>query len=266
MQLARALQPVLITAFGLVLAVPVSPARRETGFLNRTVTVEGRAHRYQVYVPVDYTPQKRWPVLLFLHGSGERGTDGLLQTEIGLGTALRRHSELYPVIAVFPQAPPDTRWPGASSRIALAALEATQGEFRCDRDRVYLTGMSMGGNGAWYLAYRNPSRWAALLVACGWVNPDERHPTAEPVVPPADRPAIEALAGRLRRLPVWQYHGAVDDVILPADSRRLAAALDSLRAPARYTELPDVGHGRWDAMYASPDVAAWLLRQRRGPR
>src|SRR5262249_26302648 len=144
-------------------------ARRETGFLNRTLLVGGRRHAYQVYVPAAYSPRRAWPVILCLHGSGERGTDGLLQTEVGFGAALRRYSDRYPLIAVFPQAPPDTRWPGASSRIALAALDATLEEFRCDPDRVYLTGLSMGGNGAWYLAYRSPARWAALLVACGWV-------------------------------------------------------------------------------------------------
>jgi predicted esterase len=85
-------------------------------------------------------------------------------------------------------------------------------------------------------------------------------------VPEADGPPIEALAQRLRRVPVWQFHGAADDVISPADSRRLAAALDSLGAPARYSELPGVGHGCWDAAYASPEVAPWLLAQRRPPR
>src|SRR5207249_475777 len=79
-------------------------ARRETGFLNRTVLVEGTPHAYQVYVPPDYTPHRAWPALLCLHGSGERGRDGLLQTEIGFGTALRRYSGRYPLIAVFPQA------------------------------------------------------------------------------------------------------------------------------------------------------------------
>lgn len=251
----------------LALSLPAAVgAGRETGFLNRTLMVDGRPHAYQVYVPADYTPKRAWPVVLSLHGAGERGSDGLLQTEIGLGTALRRYSDRYPLIAVFPQAPPDTRWPGASSRIALGALDATLEEFHCDRDRVYLTGLSMGGNGAWYLAYRDTTRWAAVLVACGWVNPNANHPTAEPVVPPADGPAIETLAERLRRVPIWQYHGAVDDVISPADSRRLAAVLDSLGAPAHYTELPGVGHGCWDAAYASPEVAAWLLAQHRARR
>jgi len=245
---------------------PVPGRGIESGFLNRTIVVDGVTHRYQVYVPAEYSPKRAWPVVLCLHGSGERGTDGLLQTEIGFGTALRRHADRYPLIAVFPQCPPDTRWPGSSSRIALAALDATMREFHGDADRLYLTGLSMGGNGAWYLAYRDPSRWAAILVACGWVRPEDRHPTAEPVVPGDESAAIETLAGRLRHVPVWQWHGASDDVIAPADSRALAAAFDSLGAPARYTELPGVGHGSWEAMYASSEVATWLLAQHRPPR
>jgi predicted peptidase len=252
-----------VLTLGLALAVTPSRAARETGLLNRTVVVAGETRRYQVYVPADYTPSRRRPVTLFMHGAGERGDDGLLPTEIGIGTALRRHPDRYPTIVVFPQAPLDTRWPGASSRIALAALDRTLAEFRCDSDRVYLTGISMGGNGAWYLAYREPRRFAAILVCCGWVLPNAEHPTAEPVVPPADGPAIARLAARLRHVPVCMYHGAADDVIPPADSRAMAAAFDSLGAPARYTELPGVGHGCWDAAYQSAEVPAWLFDQRR---
>lgn len=258
--------PWLAVALVLGVSATSAAARSESGFLNRTVVVDGARHRYQVYVPPGYPGKQRWPVMLCLHGAGERGSDGLLQTEVGFGSALRRHAERYPLIAVFPQCPSDTRWPGSSSRIAHAALDATLREFRCDADRLYLTGLSMGGNGAWYIAYREPERWAAILVACGWVRPNAEHPTAEPAVPAADGPAVGTLARRLRRVPVWQHHGAADDVISPADSRELAAAFDSLGAPSHYTELPGVGHGSWDAMYAAPDVAAWLLGQRRSPR
>ena len=255
---------VVLQAFGG--GVGLAATRTESGFLNRTVAVAGVSRRYQVYVPAGYTAKRAWPVVLCLHGSGERGTDGLLQTEIGFGTALRRYSERYPLIAVFPQCPPDMRWPGAAARIALATLDATLREFHGDPARIYLSGLSMGGNGAWYLAYRDPARWAAILVACGWVTPEANHPTAEPVVPESDGAAVGALAAKLRHVPVWQFHGALDDVISPAHSRALAAALDSLGAPAKYTELPGVGHGSWDAMYASPEVATWLLAQLRPAR
>ena len=264
-QWARVARMLLVRSLALLLA-PVAGAGAETRFMNRTVVVDGVAHRYQVYVPAAYSPKRAWPLMLCLHGSGERGTDGLLQTRIGFGAALRRDAGRTPLIAVFPQAPPDTRWPGASSRLALAALDATLREFRCDSDRVYLTGLSMGGNGAWYLAYRDPDRFAAVLVACGWVNPNPAHPTAEPVVPPEDGPAIPTLAQRLQHTPIWQYHGAQDDVIPPTDSRTLAAAFDSLGANARYTELPTVGHACWDSAYASPDVMRWLMAQHRGER
>jgi predicted peptidase len=80
-------------------------AQEPTGFLNRAIEVEGVSHRYQVYVPADYTCARRWPVILFLHGSGERGSDGILQTPIGLGESIRRCAERWPAIVVFPQAP-----------------------------------------------------------------------------------------------------------------------------------------------------------------
>jgi predicted peptidase len=135
--------------------------------------IDGTSYPYQVYVPPDYTESRRWPVILFLHGSGERGTDGLLQTQVGLGDALRRLPDRYPAIVVFPQAPLDVRWPGKAAKIALESLARTEKQFRCDRERVYLTGISMGGNGAWYLAYRHPERFAAVVPVCGWFLPDQ---------------------------------------------------------------------------------------------
>lgn len=91
----------------------------ETGFLNRQVDVGGRSYRYQVYLPPSYTPSQRWPVILFLHGGGERGTDGLLQTQVGLGAALRKDAERFPAIVVFPQVPPDSFWVGTPARAAI---------------------------------------------------------------------------------------------------------------------------------------------------
>ena len=100
----------------------------------------------------------------FLHGSGERGTDGLLQTEVGLGEGIRRHAGRWPAIVVFPQAPPEHRWHGKVAHLALATLDHTLQEFSTDAGRVYLVGLSAGGNGVWNLAYRYPERFAALAV------------------------------------------------------------------------------------------------------
>jgi predicted peptidase len=141
----------------------------ETGFLNRTVTVGRALSRYQVYVPHSYDPASSWPVILFLHGAGERGADGLIQTEVGLGPAIRRFPERYPAIVVFPQAPKDSLWQGASAQMAMAALEQTIREYSADVRRLYLTGLSMGGHGSWYLSYHHPDRFAAVAPICGWV-------------------------------------------------------------------------------------------------
>jgi predicted peptidase len=247
----------------LILPVLLAGTRTETGFLDRSVTVDGTSYRYQVYLPSDYARSKRWPVILFLHGSGERGDDGLLQTEIGLGSALRRHPERYPAIVIFPQAPPGDRWPGMAARVAMAALDQTLRRFHADRDRVYLTGLSMGGNGVWYLAYRFPDRFAAVAPVCGWFVPTDKLPTSEPVVPSDDGPPVEAIAQRLRATPIWIFHGDDDPVVEPSDSRAIAAALQRLGAPVRYTEIPGAGHNAWDPAYGSPALPAWLLSQRR---
>jgi predicted peptidase len=241
-------------------------AAHETGFLDRTVKLDRVTYRYQVFVPSDYTRSRPWPVILFLHGSGERGTDGRLQTEVGLGSALRRYSGRYPAIVVFPQAPAEVRWPGNAARVAMAALDQTLRQFHADPDRVYLTGISMGGNGAWYLAYRFPERFAAVVPVCGWVVPRQRFPTSESVVSSDSGSPVEAIARRLRAVPVWIFHGDDDPVVEPDDSRALAAALEALGAPVRYTELRGAGHNAWDPAYSLPEFAAWLFAQRRTGR
>jgi predicted peptidase len=255
-----------LAAFLVLVSSPTSLSSQnaETGFLNRQVAVEGKSYRYQVYVPPSYTPSQRWPVILFLHGGGERGTDGLLQTQVGLGAALRKNAERFPAIVVFPQVPPDSFWVGTPARVAMAALDRAVEEFRTDPDRVYLTGLSIGGNGTWYLAYRHPSRFAALMPICGWIVPDKEWKlTAELVVPSDSGQPYEALARRLRSIPTWIVHGEVDDVIPVKHSRLPAAALKEVGAPVQYLELVGTDHNSWDPTYGSPRMMEWLFAQRR---
>jgi predicted peptidase len=256
----------LAVGFLLLLLLPMNEAagqRVETGFLDRSVELDGRRYRYQVYVPAGYAGGDAWPVILSLHGSGERGADGMLQTAIGLGAAIRRDPARWPAIVVFPQAPADARWVGSTAAVAMAALDATLLEFRTDASRVYLTGLSMGGHGAWYLAYRHAGRFAAAAVVCGWVEPLPNLPTAETVVPAADGEPFAALARRLAPLPVWIVHGEIDAVVPVEQSRRAAEALRAAGGDARYTELIGVAHNAWDPAYGSPALADWLFRQRR---
>jgi predicted peptidase len=145
--------------------------------------------------------------------------------------------------------------------VALAALGQTESEFATDPARVYLTGLSLGGAGTWYLAYRHPNRFAALLVICARVRPGPN--TTDPVVPVANGEPFATLAGKVRHLPIWVFHGDADPTVPVDESRGIVAALKSLNAPVRYSELAGVGHNSWDAAYRSPEVIEWLLAQRR---
>jgi predicted peptidase len=239
-------------------------SQEPTGFLNRTIEVEGVSYRYQVYVPAEYTRARRWPVILFLHGSGERGRDGILQTSVGLGEGIRRHAERWPAIVVFPQAPPEHRWHGKIAHLALATLDRTIREFKTDPDRVYLAGLSAGGNGVWNLAYRTPERFAALVAICGWVQPTPERPEA--ILPPDSGPPYPVVARRIRALPVWIWHGDADSVVPVEESRRMAAALRAAGAEVLYTELPGVGHESWIQAFDSSELAEWLLERSRSRR
>ena len=237
-------------------------SQEPTGFLNRTIAVDGLTHRYQVYVPAEYSRATRWPVILFLHGSAERGTDGLLQTSIGLGDGIRRHAVRWPAIVVFPQAPPAHRWHGKVAHLALATLDRTLREFSTDPDRVYLVGLSAGGNGVWNLAYRSPERFAALVVVCGWVLPTQER--REAILPPASGWPYPVIAERIRPLPAWLWHGAADSIVSVEESRRMAEALRAAGAPVAYTELAGVGHEAWTQAFESPELPRWLLARARG--
>jgi predicted peptidase len=245
----------------------VLPQRVETGFLDRSTIIGGRSYRYEVYVPASYaTSNERLPVILFLHGAGERGSDGLLQTSVGLGAAIRRAPSQYPAIVIFPQVPADSLWIGAPADAAMASLDQTVRELRVDLDRVYLTGLSMGGNGTWNLAYRYPERFAAIAPICGFVSPHPRLPGSRAIVPPDSGDAFAALARRLGRLPTWIFHGEIDPVVPPGDSRRAAEALKAAGGDVRYTEFLGGGHNVWDETYASKQFQDWLFAQRRTRR
>lgn len=259
----RALTRSLALAPAFLCAGALHAQRVETGFLDRTVTMNDRQYRYQVYVPAEYGTDTRWPVILFLHGAGERGSDGLLQTNVGLGPAIRQAPERYPAIVVFPQAPRDSQWVGVPAEMALAALRQTMDEFHTDPDRVYVTGLSMGGHGTWYVAYRHAELFAAVVPICGWVSDFPQFRGSMPVVPEDSGPPIPALARRLANMPIWAFHGEMDRVVPVTASREAAEALKAVSADARYTEFLGVDHNSWDAAYGSQEFARWLFAQRR---
>jgi predicted peptidase len=241
---------------------------QETGFLNRSVSVNGIEYRFQVYIPREFHRSTSLPIILALHGGGQYGVDGMKQTEGGLAQAIRQHPDRFPAVVVFPQSPPGGTpgFQGLGGQIAMAALDKSIAEFNADPARVYLTGLSMGGNGAWYLAYHHADRFAALIVVCGFIG--EFTGTTSGVNYPAIVPTSEAdpfaeIARRIQRLPIWIFHGD-DDPIVPVDvSRKMASALKADGADVQYSELHGVGHNSAEPAYGRADLFLWLFRQRR---
>ncbi|NEQ49084.1 MAG: prolyl oligopeptidase family serine peptidase [Leptolyngbya sp. SIO3F4] len=254
--------PAIFTT-GLVLIPSLAIAQvTETGFLDRTLTLDGQDYSYQVYVPRDYQPSENWPTILFLHGAGENGDEGLKQTHVGLGRAIRFNPERWPAIVVFPQGPGDEElsWHGDSSQIAMNALDQTIEEFSIDESRVYLTGLSTGGEGSWYLGYEYPERFAAIVPICGFVDdPFEQ----SSFLPESSTDLYADLAERIQDIPIWIFHGDEDNVVPIEESRRMATALEAISADVQYSELKGVDHSAWDPAYADEALATWLFEQQK---
>ena len=250
---------VLLLVSGLSSSLP-SPGT----FQQRILTLGREAYRYQIFLPVGWQPQKRWPVVLFLHGNGERGDDGWRQTLVGIGPAIRRNPERVPAIVVLPQCRRGMWWSHARmEKLALTALEASMRDFGGDPTRIFLTGISMGGYGAWGLAARHPGKFAALAPICGGVVP----PVGVKV--PEDHPPVEfsadpyrSMAVRIGQTPVWIFHGTDDPRVPVSESRRMAGALRALGNPVRFSEYAGVGHDSWEQAYDEPDFFPWLLSHR----
>ena len=237
-------------------------ATRRTPFARRDITLGGVGYPYQVFEP--RSRGKRPPVVLFLHGSDERGDDGEKQLTVGLGPVVVLHARDFPAIVVLPQAPVGAVWAGAPAQAALAALDATLAEAGGDEDRVHLTGISMGGYGTWEMALNHPDRFAALVPICGGLRPLLAAPNI----------AVTALAGmtgeihdiaaaKLAHIPSWIFHGSEDRSVPVEESRAMAKALKRVGAVVCYTEYPGVGHKSWDRAYAEPELWKWLFARRR---
>jgi len=261
----------ILCVFLLTVTLPATAAPRiETGFLDREVMLDSVGYRYQVYVPANYAEGKLHPVILFLHGVGEGGEDGLLQTQVGLGPAIRQARQRFPFIVVFPQARRNQLWVGEMAALALKALDRTVEEFNGDSQRLYVTGISMGGHGTWCVTARAPGKFAAIVPICGFVNvkrldlPAERKAFVLKDNPFANSPdPYLAVASQISKVPAWIFHGAADPVISPDESRRMFQTLKASGFDVRYTEYEGVAHNSWDRAYAEPDLLPWLLSHRR---
>jgi predicted peptidase len=255
----------LMLAHGFVMA--------DTGFLDRTITVGTVTYRYQVYVPAEHTREKSWPVIVNLHGNGSQGTDALLPTRRGLADQIRASRAQFPAIVLFPQAAVGKRWlDGDMQELVIAELERVVSEFGGDPARLYLTGFSMGATGAYRIAYRWPTRFAAIVGIAGRVDTSDAR-TYSDRDKEADRKAnpfvnapdpFSALAATIKHIPIRLYHGDIDETVPVEQSRRLVPALKKAGANVQYLEYPGSTHS--DAAtkaYAEVDLISWLLAQHR---
>jgi predicted peptidase len=243
---------------------PPPPPPQAVGFVKHTLTDSGVTYAYQVFVPLNYDPKRLWPVILFLHGSGQAGTDNELQTLVGLGPAVRAQQKDFPAIVVFPQAPKGVRWQRTMGRVAIEALDETVQQLHGDSTREYLTGVSLGGFGTWELALEYPDRFAALVPIAGAIHAKCSCPTCHPLiaaVPPNTPDPYAYVAQKLQRMPIWVFHGSADPQVPVVEARQIVAALRAVGAPVRYTEYPGVGHDAWDQAYADPALWTWLFAQ-----
>ncbi len=195
---------------------------------------------YLLYEPPGWAEEPR-PFVLFLHGAGERGSDAARVATHGIPREIE-HGRNFPFVAVSPQCPHASAWVDLCDPL-LAMMEELIEDLELDPRRIYLTGISMGGFGAWKLAAAKPSRFAALVPICGGGDP--------------------TWAPRLRDLPTWVFHGADDPIVSVRHSAIMVEALQELGAPVRFTVYPGVGHDSWTQTYEKAELYDWLLGQRR---
>lgn len=217
-----------------------------------------RTLRYRLLPPAKVEPGKKYPIVLFLHGAGERGDDNKLQL-LYLPEWMTRPEwrEKYPCYFVAPQLPKGKYWAGlrlsrdalppaadappSEGELVYAALEGLIKELPIDPARVYLTGLSMGGYGSWALAANHPDRFAAVVPICGGGDIN--------------------WASKLKDVPIWAVHGDADKVVPPVRSREMVDALKAVGGKIKYTELKDVAHDSWTPAYNDVGVLEWMFEQ-----
>jgi poly(3-hydroxybutyrate) depolymerase len=225
------------------LPIPTAEKSNEPGFHLRTVKSEGDERKYSVYVPEGYDGTKLYPVIMFLHGSGERGQDGIVQAQVGLGSAILHRPHGIPALVVMPQARQTWAAGSADIKAAIAALDDVMKAYAVDPQRIILTGLSMGGSGTWQLAAAHPEKFAAVVPICGRGKPDD--------------------AAKLKSLPVWSFCGDADRDETVLNMRTMVEALKNEGGAPKITEYRGVGHLSWDRVYNDPDVIDWMLAQRK---
>lgn len=208
---------------------------------------------YRIFIPASYNSANTYPLVVYLHGSGERGTDNTAQVKRNsiMQTLLKQENiQRYPCIIIAPQCPEDMSWgytqEGLDDSQTLDAvmelIEKLRTHHSINKNKIYITGVSMGGYGTWSLISSNPNYFAAAIPVCGWGDTSK--------------------AGELVNLPIWAFHGAKDNVVLPESSRTMVKAIEKAgSSQIKYTEYPGIKHNSWEEAYREEDLFSWLFAQ-----
>jgi len=204
--------------------------------------------KYLLSLPKEYDNRQRakWPLILFLHGMGERGDDLELVKKHGIPKILEERED-FPYIVISPQCPLHSMWTMELDALHGLVLNAMK-TYKVDKSRIYLTGLSMGGYGAWHLAEAYPRLFAAVVPICGGALPMIGFPERIKV---------------LKNVPIWAFHGAKDNVVPVERSQELVDVLKKNDGNVRFTIYPDAGHDSWTETYDNPELYEWLLKQKR---
>ncbi len=242
---------------------PAFAQESASSFLKKVYTRGNDTLLYRILLPENFDPTKKYPVLLFLHGAGERGNDNEAQllhgSKLFLSENVRRD---FPAVVVFPQCPANDFWANVQIRMsgdrfgfqkggkpgkAMTSLLGLVADLRAlnytDNDRFYVGGLSMGGMGTLELLRRKPKVFAAAVAICGGDNPEN--------------------AKRYKRIPLWFFHGAKDNVVPLEKSEVVVNELKRLGAPVKFTVYPNDGHNSWDSAFREPDLLPWLFSNER---
>jgi predicted esterase len=197
--------------------------------------------KYLVYLPPEYnsSAETKWPLILFLHGAGERG-DSLNMVKRHGPPKLVEEGRDFGFIIISPQCPSKQWW---SADLLNRLLDEVITQYRVDEERIYGTGLSMGGFGTWDLASEYPQRFAAIAPICGGGHPEQ--------------------AWNMRHLPVWVFHGAKDEVVSIGLSEIMVQSLKKYNGKVRYTVYPEAHHDSWTETYNNPELYEWFLQNKR---
>ncbi len=244
------MQKELLSVLGNILTTAVSNGNKQQGKIeSRIVQVDSGEFNYQLYLPPQIQSEQNLPVIIFLHGIGQRGSGGIVPTEGTSGAVIRHYFAQVPAIVLLPQCRQGSYWSDpVMDEMVINALAQTIKEFGTDAKRIYLIGVSMGGYGVWHFASHYSGKFAALVSICGG------SPIRE-----SDR--FDSIAGKVGETPSWIFHGADDRVVPVSESRQIVKALKA-SGSVKYNEYAGVGHSVWLNVLGEKDLLPWLLAQR----